>query len=56
MGFGAFSVEPVMIPYLAKITTETTLSRAEVLAHEACTAKDSREVRALFGLPTVGMG
>ncbi len=53
MGFTAFSVEPMMIPYLARNTSETTLSEAESLAHEICAAKDSREVRALLGLPEV---
>jgi len=54
MGFSTFSVEPVMIPYLARITTKTALSHAEVLAHEVCAAKNSHEVRELLGLPVVG--
>jgi phosphoenolpyruvate-protein kinase (PTS system EI component) len=51
LGYSNFSVEPMMIPYLAEIIHATTLPQAQALAHEICTAKDNREVRALLGLP-----
>ncbi len=49
MGFRAFSIEPLMIPYLAQITTRTTLSQAAVLARQVCEAADSQQVRELLG-------
>jgi phosphoenolpyruvate-protein kinase (PTS system EI component) len=48
MGFRVFSVAPVMIPYLAKITSETRLPQAEELTQRVCLAKDSRQVRELL--------
>ncbi len=48
MGFRIFSVAPVMIPYLAKIASETSLSRAEELAQQVCMAKGSEQVRGLL--------
>ncbi len=51
MGYAAFSVQPIMIPYLAKVTTETILSQAKLLADDVCEAKDSHEVREILGLP-----
>jgi phosphoenolpyruvate-protein kinase (PTS system EI component) len=53
MGYSAFSVEPMMIPYLARITAETSQSQAQVLVDEICAAKESREVRELLGLAFV---
>ena len=48
MGFRVFSVAPVMIPYLAKIASETKLSQAKALAQHVCTAKNSEQVRGLL--------
>ena len=48
MGFRAFSVAPVMIPYLAKIVSETSLPLAKELAQRACLAKHSEQVRGLL--------
>jgi phosphoenolpyruvate-protein kinase (PTS system EI component) len=55
MGYSAFSVEPMMIPYLAKTISATTLAQAKTLANEVCAAKDSSEVCELLGLPAAGM-
>jgi len=48
MGFRVFSVAPVMIPYLAKIASETNLSQAKALAKHVCAAKTSVQVRGLL--------
>jgi phosphoenolpyruvate-protein kinase (PTS system EI component) len=48
MGFRAFSVAPVMVPYLAKIASEASLPRSEELAQQVCMAKNSEQVRALL--------
>ena len=48
MGFRVFSVAPVMIPYLAKIASETNLSQAKALAQHVCVAKASEQVRGLL--------
>ena len=48
MGFRVFSVAPVMIPYLAKIASETNLSQAKALAQHVCVAKASDQVRGLL--------
>jgi phosphoenolpyruvate-protein kinase (PTS system EI component) len=55
MGFRTFSIEPLMIPYLAQITTGTTLSEAAILVQEVCEAADSQQVRELLGSPLAGM-
>ncbi len=51
LGFHNYSVEPVMIPHLARIAGETTLSNAEDLAQQVCVAAESRKVRELLELP-----
>jgi phosphoenolpyruvate-protein kinase (PTS system EI component) len=51
MGFRVFSVAPVMIPYLAKIASETNLSQAKALAQQVCVAKTSEQVRGLSQCP-----
>ena len=51
MGFRVFSVAPVMIPYLAKIASETKLSQAKALAQHVCVAKTSEQVRGLLQCP-----
>ena len=48
IGFGVFSVAPVMIPYLANTVNKTDLSAAKALARQACEAMYSREVRELL--------
>ena len=48
MGFRVFSVAPVMIPYLAKIASETNVSQAKALAKHVCAAKTSAQVRGLL--------
>ena len=48
MGFRVFSVAPVMIPYLAKIASETDLPRAQQLAQQVSTAKRSTQVQGLL--------
>jgi phosphoenolpyruvate-protein kinase (PTS system EI component) len=55
MGFRTFSIEPLMIPYLAQITTGTTLSEAAILVQEVCETADSQQVRELLGSPLAGM-
>jgi phosphoenolpyruvate-protein kinase (PTS system EI component) len=48
MGFRAFSVTPVMVPHLAKIAGEVSLSLAEDLARQVCMAKNTAQVRGLL--------
>jgi hypothetical protein len=48
MGFRAFSVAPVMVPYLAKIAGEVSLPLAEELAQQVCMANNSAQVRGLL--------
>jgi phosphoenolpyruvate-protein kinase (PTS system EI component) len=48
MGFRAFSVAPVMVPYLAKIASEASLPQSGELAQQVCMAKNSEQVRGLL--------
>ena len=45
MGFRAFSIEPVMVPYLAQVTRTISMTQAVDLAQRVCAANDSRQVR-----------
>lgn len=56
MGYRAFSVEPVMIPYLARTVTTTDAVAAEALMIAVCAAADADSVRELLGLPPAGRG
>lgn len=50
LGFRAFSVEPIVIPYLARSAGGTETGRAAVLAASVCEAASSSEVRMFLGV------
>jgi phosphoenolpyruvate-protein kinase (PTS system EI component) len=45
MGFRVFSIEPVMVPYLAQLTRTISVTQAADLAQRVCAANDSQQVR-----------
>ena len=51
MGYRAFSVAPVMIPYLADSLSGIAVPRAEELAAQVCRARDSAQVQSLLRDP-----
>ncbi|MDX1251766.1 MAG: phosphoenolpyruvate-protein phosphotransferase [Gammaproteobacteria bacterium] len=51
MGYRVFSVEPVMIPYLAHTVATTDVVPAQALMIAVCAAADAESVRELLGLP-----
>jgi phosphoenolpyruvate-protein kinase (PTS system EI component) len=51
LGYRVFSVDPVMIPWLAAEIAGTTREEAEKLAADVCAAQHSGEVRNWLGLP-----
>ena len=51
LGYRSFSVDPLLVPYLARLIRHTTANHAVALARQALSAIDSGEVRALLGLP-----
>jgi phosphoenolpyruvate-protein kinase (PTS system EI component) len=51
IGFRSFSVEPRMIPYLAKTVRGIDMASASALVASVCSAPDSETVRGLLGLP-----
>ncbi len=48
LGYRAFSVEPVMLPYLAEAVSRTDTQAAAALGAAVCAASDSASVRALL--------
>jgi len=52
MGYRRFSVEPVLIPWLAQTVSVTDTAEAASLAAAVCAAADSDTVRALLALPS----
>ena len=48
MGFRAFSVAPVMLPYLAQTVNQVDLGEARALARQACEAKNHDQVHELL--------
>lgn len=54
MGYRAFSVEPVMIPYLARTVAMTDAVAAQALMLAVCAAADAESVHELLGLPPGG--
>ena len=51
IGFRSFSVEPRMVPYLAKTVRAVDTASASALVASVCSAPDSETVRGLLGLP-----
>jgi phosphoenolpyruvate-protein kinase (PTS system EI component) len=51
LGYRVFSVEPVMIPYLARTIGTEGIASAEALAAAVCAAPDAEGVRRILGLP-----
>jgi len=51
LGYRAFSVDTVMIPWLARVVRTTRLSDARALVERACLSRNARELRALLNLP-----
>lgn len=51
LGYRVFSVDTVMIPWLAHIVSETRLPDARVLVERACLCRSAHELRALLELP-----
>ena len=49
MGYRAFSVDPPLIPYLARDVRSVRVDEAARLADRVCSARDSREVKTLLG-------
>jgi phosphoenolpyruvate-protein kinase (PTS system EI component) len=50
LGYRVFSVDPLVIPWLAQASREVSMVDCERKAEAACSARHSREVRALLGL------
>jgi len=50
LGFRAFSVEPLLIPRLAREAQRIDTAQAEALAREVCKVPESRHVHRLLGL------
>lgn len=50
LGYRAFSVEAMLIPYLRQTITTTNVADAQQLAQRICAAKESRQVLELLGL------
>ncbi len=50
LGFRSFSVEPLLIPHLARVVTDTDPEAAARLAGKACAANRAGEVREELGL------
>lgn len=55
LGYRAFSVDPVMLPWLAQRVRLTDSGAAAALAKALCDARRSAEVRALLGLSAAEM-
>ncbi len=51
LGFRTYSVEPVLVPYLARVVGKTDTRTAEALAAGVCAEADADSVRALLDLP-----
>ncbi len=51
LGYRRFSVDPVMIPWLARTVGATAIDDATSLAATACTLRHGAELRSLLGLP-----
>jgi len=51
LGYRRFSVEPVVIPYLARTIGAVRMGSAEALAAAVCAAPDAEGVRLVLGLP-----
>ena len=51
LGYRVFSVEPVVIPYLARTIGAVRMASAEALAAAVCAAPDAQGVRQVLGLP-----
>ena len=51
MGYRAFSVSPVAIPYLADSLTGISVAQAATLATRVCQCRNSAEVRSLLDKP-----
>jgi phosphoenolpyruvate-protein kinase (PTS system EI component) len=51
LGYRAFSVDPVHIPYLARTISQLRVRDAQQLARQICQARHGSEVMALLGLP-----
>lgn len=51
LGYRRFSVDPVMIPWLAEMVRTTSLQNATAQAAAACNARHSAEVREMLGVP-----
>lgn len=51
LGFRTFSVEPRLIPALARTVARTDCGTAEALARGVCAEPDAESARALLGLP-----
>ncbi len=51
LGYRVFSVEPMQIPELARIVSETNIHDSQALASDVCAASNSTRVRQLLSLP-----
>jgi phosphoenolpyruvate-protein kinase (PTS system EI component) len=51
LGYRRFSVDPVMIPWLAQAVRSTSLQEAAAWADFVCSARHSLQVRELLGVP-----
>lgn len=51
LGYRNFSVEPVMLPWMADTVRRTDTAQAAMLARQVCEARRPDEVRRLLGLP-----
>jgi phosphoenolpyruvate-protein kinase (PTS system EI component) len=56
LGYRAFSVDPVFLPWLAEKVRGTRILKATLLAAKACHARDGRAVRALVGAGAADTG
>lgn len=56
LGYRAFSVEPLLIPFLARTVEETDTAAAAPLAVEVCAAPDAASVRTILDAPGSAVG
>jgi phosphoenolpyruvate-protein kinase (PTS system EI component) len=54
LGYRAFSVEAALIPYLRQIIATTRTNEARELVQQICSARESRDVLRILGLPFGG--
>ncbi len=55
LGYRSFSVDPMLVPRLARLVSQDTMTHAKALALQAQSAAESGEVRELLGLTRISI-